>query len=327
MIDNYPFSIVAASSGVVSALCCIFVICLIFLLKKHYFFIQRMILYHCLAALVDSFSRILSLHYLRRQTQSAAQDTMCTISGFVTLLASWILIVDYSVITFTLLMTAVFHKNVMRLQPLYVTMIFLLPLTFNWIPFIGDSYGEAEGGWCWIRTVNYDDCTKHRLGEIFAIVLWDVLFFSILIVLIPTYLFTIVYATRERYRNTQQNIYHDPQTDRIRKNLIKDVWRILFFPFGVILLNIFVLVITVYNSMGAVAPRIVQLLHGAFGPLQGGYIALVYILDRDTFKRLTYSNVRAVITRRNTVHEYAVEAGLSESAEPTVSYTLYGDNE
>ena len=219
VIDNYPFSIVAASSGVVSALCCIFVICLIFLLKKHYFFIQRMILYHCLAALVDSFSRILGLHYLGRQTQSEAQDTLCAISGFVTLLASWILIVDYSVITFTLLMTAVFHKNVMRLERLYVTMIFLLPLTFNWIPFIGNSYGEA-GGWCWIRTFNYDDCTRHHLGEIFAIVLWDVPFFSILIVLIPTYLFTIVYATRERYK---RNTYHDPQTERIRKNLIKDV--------------------------------------------------------------------------------------------------------
>jgi hypothetical protein len=330
VIDIYPFAIVAASSGVVSALCCVFVICLIFLLKKHHFFIQRMILYHCLASLVDSFGYILGLQHLGYRTQSIAQaqDTLCTISGFITLLASWILIVDYSVITFTLLMTAVFHKNVMRLEPLYVVMIFVLPLTFTWIPFVGNSYGEIEGR-CWIRNFNYDDCTEHPLGEVFIIVLWNVPLFSILIVLIPVYLFTIAYATRERCRKTKNNSYYDdPEMERLRKNLIKDVWRILFFPFGLIFLNLFVIVTTVYNSTGSAAPRSVELLHGAFSPLQGGYIALVYILDGDTLRRLTYSNIRAAMTRRNTdtVHEYPFEAGLTDSAGHTASYTLHNNN-
>ena len=330
--ESYPLAIVAASSAVVSALCCIFVISLIFLLKKHHFFIQRIILYHCLAALVDSFAKILGLQYLGHQTQSTAQDTLCAISGFVTLLASWILIVDYSVIAFTLLMTAVFHKNVIRLEPLYITLIFVLPLTFNWIPFIGNSYGEA-GAQCWIRRVNYNDCTNHHLGEIFAIVLWNVPFFSILVVLIPTYLFTIAYATRERFRKTEKNTYHhDPEMERLRKKLIEDVWRILFFPIGLIFLNFFILIITVYNTiLGADPPRAVELLHGAFSPLQGGYIALVYLLDGDTLKRLTYSNIRAAITRRNTVREYTFEnagAALSDSAEHdhTASYILHRDN-
>ena len=218
VIDIYPFAIVAASSGVISALCCIFVICLIFLFKKHHFFIQRMILYHCLASLVDSFGYILGLQHLRYRTQSIAQaqDTLCTISGFVTLLASWILIVDYSVITFTLLMTAVFHKNVMRLEPLYVIMIFVLPLTFTWIPFVGNSYGENEGR-CWIRRFNYDDCTEHPLGEVFTVVLWTVPLSSILIVIIPVYLFTIAYAMRERYRKNNAHFYDDPEMEKPRK--------------------------------------------------------------------------------------------------------------
>ena len=332
VIDIYPFAIVAASSGVVSALCCIFVICLIFLLKKHHFFIQRMILYHCLASLIDSFGYILGLQHLgyRIQSIAEAQDTLCTISGFVTLLASWILIVDYSVITFTLLMTAVFHKNVMRLEPLYVIMIFVLPLTFTWIPFVGNSYGEIEGR-CWIRNFNYNDCTEHPLGKVFAVVLWIVPFFSILVVLIPVYLFTIAYATKERCRKNNTYYYDDPEMEKSRRNLIKDVWRILFFPFGLIFLNFFVVVTTVYNSIGSTSPRSVELLHGAFSPLQGGYIALVYILDGDTLRRLTFSNIRVALTRRNTdtVQEYAFEnvgAGLSDSAEHTASYTLHNDD-
>ena len=216
--DIYPFAIVAASSGVVSALCCIFVICLIFLLKKHYFFIQRLILYHCLAALFDSFAKVLALQYLRYDPQSTGQDTLCAMSGFITLLASWILIVDYSVISFTLLMTAVFHKNVIKLEPLYVAMIFVLPLTFTWIPFIGNSYGEHSGQ-CWIRSINYDDCTEHHLGEIFTNVLWDVPLFSILVILIPTYLFTIAHATRERCRKTKMSRYNDPENEKLKKEL------------------------------------------------------------------------------------------------------------
>ena len=326
--DIYPFAIVAASSGVVSALCCIFVICLIFLLKKHHFFIQRIILYHCLAALSDSFAKVLALQYLRYDPQSTDQDTLCAMSGFITLLASWILIVDYSVIAFTLLMTAVFHKNVIKLEPLYVAMIFVLPLTFTWIPFIGNSYGEHSGQ-CWIRSINYDDCTEHHLGEIFTNVLWDVPLFSILVILIPTYLFTIAYATRERCcKTTEKSRYNDPENEKLKKDLIKDVWRILFFPIGLIFFNFFVLVITVYNAKGTDPPLIVDLLHGAFSPLQGGYIALVYILDGDTFKRISYGNIRASITRRNAVQEYAFEnaLALSDSAELAASYILHDDN-
>ena len=154
---------VNTGSAIVSALCCIFVICLIFLLKKHYFFIQRIILYHCPASLSQSFANILQQSH---QIESKAQYTLCTITGFISQLTSCILIVDYSVITFTLLMTAVFHKNVARLERLYIVLIFVIPLTFNWIPFIGNSYGDV-GNSCWIRSVNYDDCSLHRLGEIF----------------------------------------------------------------------------------------------------------------------------------------------------------------
>ena len=130
VFDTYPYVIVAAvsaGSAMVSALCCVFVIGLIFLFKKHYFFIQRLILYHCLATLFTSFSTTLRLHHLGYRSESAAINVLCVLSGFAKQLTDWFLIMDYSVITFTLLMTAVFHKNVARLEGLFIVLISILP--------------------------------------------------------------------------------------------------------------------------------------------------------------------------------------------------------
>ena len=167
VFDSYDYVIVAAvsaGSAMVSALCCVFVICLIFLLKKHYFFIQRLIVYHCLAALCRSVTLILRLHRLGHLHDSTALTVLCSITGFMDQVTLWYLTIDFSVIIFTLLMTAVFHKNVSRLEGLFVVLIFIFPLTFNWIPFINNSYGRS-GPWCWIRNLNFDDCTEFKFGK------------------------------------------------------------------------------------------------------------------------------------------------------------------
>ena len=105
------------------------------------------------------------------------------------------------------------------------------------------------------------------------------------------------------------------------ENPLLPIWTDIF--------NLFLFVTTIYNAMGIDQPLIVELLNGALSPLQGGYIALVYILDGDTFKRINYRNIRASITRRNTVQEYPFEnamTGLSDSAELAASYILHDDN-
>ena len=328
VFETYPYVIVAtlsACAGIVSALCCIFVICLVFLLKKHYFFIQRIILYHCLATLFRSLSVVLRFHRLGYEAESTAQDTLCVISGFTSQLTLWSMMTGYSVMTFTLLMTAVFHKNVARLERLYVVLMFILPLTFNWIPFIGNSYGLA-GLWCWIRNVN-DDCTQYRLGEILRHVLWHAPFFGLLFVMIPTYLLTIVYVARQRFcklKKKSSKMRRDSEMEKTRKHINDEVWPILFFPFGVIFCNIFILIDTFYSFTNTDPLYAIWILHGIFGELQGGYIALVYVLDRNTLKRLTYSNVKAVITRarKDRVHEYPTDEGggmVSDSAEHSLA--------
>ena len=331
VFDTYRYVIVAvvsSGSGMVSALCCIFVICLVFLLKKHYFFTQRIIIYHCLAALFRSVALITRLHRLGYNDESKVQAVMCTISGFLDQLTLWYLLVDYSVITFTLLMTGVFHKNVARLERLFVVLIFVLPLTFNWIPFINDTYGRFEE-YCWIRTTNFDDCSEHKFGYIVLTVLWNVHFYTFLILSIPTYAVTIAIIAWQRW-HWRGKIGHDAKIDTLKKTLNEDVWPLLFFPFGVVVLNVLPLAKRINDAIDIDRPSYeLHLASAAISPLQGGYIALVYTLNRDTLRQLRYRNLVATLCmrRRGKPQEYPIETcDISESygdASKTQSMTNY----
>ena len=328
VFETYPYVIVAvvsSGSAMVSALCCIFVICLIFLLKKHYFFIQRIILYHCLAALFRAVALITHFHRLKYNKASEISRILCSITGFLEQVSLWYLLVDYSVITFTLLMTAVFHKNVARLERLYVVLIFIFPLTFNWIPFINNTYGRS-GAVCWIRSTNFDDCSEHRFGYILQIALWDVHFLTSLILNIIIYVVVIAVVAWQRSNWRGKTT----KTDTLRKMLNEEVWPLLFLPFGLLPLNAVPTASAIYDAIHVDNPSYdLYLASAIISPLQGGYIALVYTLNRDTLRQLSYRNLVATLCmrRRGRPQEYPIETcDVSESyddASKTRSMTNY----
>ena len=316
--DTYPYvivSVVHSVSAMVSALCCIFVIILIFLLKKHHFFIQRLIIYSCLATLIRSVSLILLLHRLGNNN-SRVVENLCIVSAFLNQWSLWTITLNFLLITFVLLITGVFHKNVAHLEGLYVVLIFIFPLTFNWIPFINNTYGRNEAV-CWIRDVNYDNCTEHNFGSILQTVLWTIPAYLLLALFITTYVLVTVFVARQKYCNRwKAKITTDPETRILKKRLNEEVWPLLLLPTGLLLLNIFPIANQVYNTINPNDPSLaLWMLQAVFSPLIGGYIALIYLLDRDTIKRLKYSNLKAAITQRDVVREYPIQVGrISDSA-------------
>ena len=315
--DSNPYvivSVVHSVSATVSALCCIFVIIVIFLLKKNSFFIQRLIIYHCLATLLRSIALILLLHRLGYNSNSKVAEILCTISGFLNQLSLWCLGVDFSVITFIVLMTGILHKNMARLERLYVALIFIFPLTVNWIPFINNSYSRNEAV-CWIRDRNFDNCTEYSFGTILQTALWTVPSFLLLVVLVPTYIVIITVVARERFCRNWKKTIIDVETRTLRKRLNEEVWPLFLFPFAVLVLNIFPIANTIYNRINPNDPSFVLwILQAIFSPLQGAYIALVYLLDRETIKRLRYRNIKAAIKQRNVVSEYHVAVGQASDS-------------
>jgi hypothetical protein len=290
--DSYPYMIVTvvhSASATLSALCCIFVIIMIFILKKNGFFIQRLIIYHCLATLVRSLALILLLHRLGYNSDSGVTEVLCTISGFLNQLSLWYITVDLVVITFVLLLMGVFNKNVARLEGLYVVLIFIFPLTFNWIPFINSSHGRFEAV-CWIRDINYENCTGNNFGSILQTALWNGPFYSILAVMIPIYIVVAVFLTKQKYCNRRQKIKTtivaaNLETTTLKRHLIEELWPLVLLTFGLLALNAFPTANTIYSAINPDDPQLaLWMLQAIFSPLQGGYIAMVYLLDQDTIK-------------------------------------------
>ena len=63
-------------------------------------------------------------------------------------------------LSFDLFRKAVFRVQTDRYEKWYIVTIFLVPLGYNWIPFIGNAYGLNGGILCWIRQRNFTgDCS------------------------------------------------------------------------------------------------------------------------------------------------------------------------
>ena len=336
VFDSYDYVIVAAvsaGSAIVSALGCVFVICLIFLFKTYYYFIQRIILYHCTATLLRAISTMLRFHRLGYKSESEAIDALCVFSGFTNQLTSWILLMDYSVIVIILLVLTVFGRNGSRLEGLFVVLIFVVPFTFNWIPFINNSYGRS-GPWCGIRYLNYNDCTEYEFGRILRIIFETVPQYIFLFMFTSILLLLLAFPVYQNYckRSGDRN---DRQTMMTMKRILSiELLPLLLFCFGVLLLNMISYVNHIYGLVNINNPSYpLWILSAIFAPLQGAYIAVVYTLDRDTLKKLSYKNLVATLCKREEeIQEYPVETSdrsdsMFRSQGTGTHYTRFKDND
>jgi hypothetical protein len=133
--------------------------------------------------------------------------------------------------------------------------------------------------------------------------------------LVPVYLFTLAYVARQRCCKKTGKDTYNPEMERLKEHLNKEVWPLLFFPLGVVFFNLFPVINGIYGSANSDPSYVLWVLHAIFSPLQGGYVTLVYLLDRDTCKRLTFRNVKSTVQSRDAVQEYHIEGGgISDSA-------------
>ena len=308
-------ALVSAGSGTLSALAAITVLFLMIMLKKYIFFVQRLIFYLCLAGLFNAIAIVFRFQQVKDFETHIDSDTgplhiLCVASAFIEQMSAWSLHIAFCCVTFNLLLTAVFKRDTERLELLYVGLIFLLPITFCWIPFIQDSYGDA-GAWCWIRGLN-NDCDIFLFGTYLRFFLWYIPTTILLIAVVVVYIFIIVWVTWQRRRWVGK---YDPETERQKENLQKEVWPLLFYPLGFLVLNVFSLINRIQDAIQPDRPvYALWILHGLFFPMQGGYIALNYLLSKDTRKSLSCMKIKATLCHKEaTITEYPVDTGATDS--------------
>lgn len=310
--DKYTtVAMVAASTGTLSLLASMAVISIIVIFKKYNVFIQRLILYLCITAALNSISIMMRFTRLGHKDEPNWKIA-CIAAAFIDQTTLWSLSIAFLCLTFNMLITVVFNKSTKRLEMGYICLIFFVPLAFNWVPFLQESYGES-GAWCWIRTEDFhQNCSTHMMGLYLKYALWYIPHYVLLGAMLVAYLVIVVNVIRKR--NHWRGLYStEPEVHTQQQQVTELVMPIIFYPLGFFILNLFPLINRVYDNIDG-PNYTLWMMHAAFSPLQGGFIALVYVLDRDTMRRLNLSELRAYLFHRRTpVEEYPATRGFTDS--------------
>ena len=311
--DKYMVvALIAASSGTLSLLASLVVILIILIYKKYNFFIQRLILYLCIAAALNAASIVMRFARYKYHTNNSDIHNLCVATAFVDQTTHWSLTIAFACMTFNMLIVVVLNRSTKGLEMGYLFLIFIFPLMYNWIPFLRSAYGEA-GAWCWIRSHDYHkNCSENYAGLIMQYALWYVPHYLVVSILLVAYIVIIVNVIRKSYH--WRGLYSASTEVQTQQLVMKEmVLPIIFYPLGFLVLNLFPLVNRMYDTFHD-PNYVLWVLHATFSPLQGGYIALVYVLDKDTLRRLNMRELRSYLLHRRTpVREYPATRGFTDS--------------
>ena len=311
----------------VSCLCILSVIVIIILFKKYHFFTQRLILYLAISTFSFSFVAAINLSAKYACGNLFAQ-IYCIVMGFFFQLTMWWELMAITFIMVDVFIKVVFNKFTERLEVVYFLTIFVLPLTFSWIPFIKLSYGPA-GIFCWIRDRNLEDNTLFHFGVYLRFLLYYIPFYLLMPILIILTIISFCCVRRKRKRWTGK---YSHEAKVISKMMESEIRPLIYYPFIFIVINTIPFVKRIYGifSSGGTAHFVLALINVMVYPLLGILITLVFALDPETRKKINRVEIKAAIGRCCGGHEdvvsiYNTERSHSDSFIPARQFGLTND--
>ena len=305
-----------ASVGLFSFLSCVCVILISVCLKKYQFFTQRLVLYLTVAATFHSLAYIVGRvnFYTHRQIK----DPYCHFAGSFELYAAWSELLSICCITFNLFTITVLSRMPRRecMEWIYLTVTFLLPLTWCWIPFVEQAYGTA-GPWCGIRSLE-EDCSLFKFGHVLQYALWYVPVYTIFLVIFIASIVITVKVRRDirKYEGTPWT----PTVKISKQKIREEVKPLLWYPLIYLVLRTTLLASQIYDSVEPQNPLLaLWVLQVVTSPFAGAAIAFMYAFDLETLTHLKAS-CRVLCTgtpksRKQDVADYDFEM-----------YSMYGDS-
>ena len=296
-------------SAVLSVLASLLVTVMILVFRKYNFFIQRLILYLSFASIFNGISKALQLAY--RHPNSKLEKDYCAIVAFMDQQSDWSVFLSTLVITIHLYLKAV-HNKTLKLEILCLITIFIMPITFNWVPFIHHTYAEA-GPWCWINLYNPYNCTRNKFGLSLRIVLWFVPSNLIIVIIAVLYGIMLISLQRQKYKYKSQ---YSPQLEMDWKMKKREVRVLILYPLALLLIQIPAMVSRTTELVYDQTIYPIWFIQAFFTPLQGGLVCLVYALDPETRLRLrncSWRQFKHHLRKENRINEYPVKQGLTDS--------------
>ena len=280
-----------------SFISCLLVVILILLFKRYHFFVQRLVLYVCIIAAINSIAIIAQkVDYFDPNTQQEGIiDKYCIFSGFFELYTSLVELLILLCITHGLYHSVIKQKPKKYLEGIYVSISLLLPLVIACIPFFGLSYGKS-GPWCWIRERD-SECDPYLFGIILQFAIWYIPLVAITIIILSAYV-----ATLCKLRNGIENHWQGPYDPEVlvQRGRLRKVVKIMlaYLPVLYLVVNLFSLPNAIYWAIGERPIFALWVLHAILPPLRGALFAIPYLFHTDTRRQLNKISLRAAVTQR-----------------------------
>ena len=155
--------VAAATSGTCSLLFCTLAVSILIALRLYKHLVYRLAMYQMFGAGLLGLSNGM-LFMLYGYSDNLYYHVSCKFTAFFTQYCTWVEIIFTGWLTFHLFCYIIYFKNFKRLECLYIASAIVVPMLFNWIPFINDSY-DLSGAWCFIHSSKEDNCTELRFIE------------------------------------------------------------------------------------------------------------------------------------------------------------------
>ena len=173
-------------------------------------------------------------------------------------------------------------KNISKFEGAYYVATYSLPLLWFWVPVWLGAYGTA-GGWCGLRSLD-DDCQHFPHSRYIQFGIWYIpLYVSTTVIIAMLVAVPVRVFCSTRHWNRQ-----DPVAQTTRALIFREIRPLIVYPIVYLLLNTFSFVSQIYNATSPTSPStVLPYLRVLSSPLRGAFIALVFALDRDTWKQLS----------------------------------------
>eukprot|EP00731_Ephydatia_muelleri_P025252 Em0017g335a len=245
------------------------------------FHLHRIVLYFSISGVLAGITKALNrVDYFVENNDTKA---FCTASGFMDEYASWTGVLSGFAIGCTLFKEVLGrNSNSKCANRFWLLLIFVFPLSFNWIPFIHLTYGQsADWAWCTMRII-LEDCSTFTLALVFNNMIWFVPALLVALAVIVLYIITVVIVIRRR---REWDLTHDHLIRKQKKKLTKEVGSVLFLVLGFVFVNSLSLIL-----------RIVQV----------SFVLMT--VDNDTCSTALHS-----FRSKNVIGEYALQPALEGS--------------
>ena len=156
--SNNDYFLFAATNSL-SIPTCLLAAILVLVLKLFKIAVYRLALYQVLAGLAYAVAELSQVTLIKYQTNADESLRICTAIAWFGMYFIWVKLIFTMWVTFHLFCFAVLHKNMKKLEALYVVTSLLVPSVIAIVPLTTESYGISRIDGCYIpayaNNVNY----------------------------------------------------------------------------------------------------------------------------------------------------------------------------